>query len=677
MPLINFQTDLRSLKFQGSGRKNKEGDIIRKKSPYIITPIPEKLAEGPQPEGTDYLFRQNTLLSIKKDESRFFNYFRSPSGIDFILKQNQLSKSGVKAQMSGLLSDGIYLPTSTLAQLAAPATGGHLLKQGINPLANTVTNSNIFGGFLGGLGNFIDSAVDVVNNFEGIPAYVKNRDAITNPKNNRLLQLADKKIYNRSSTNRSSNGLIQNAIDSVVQGFLGGIDTFTEGVLGNVQNHIASAGDELIRYDGGPGSHLGLVGQTGIRIAGDYNNASMRAYASTGDNNSNDIGLSKFFTLGYNDFVNLERNISAKTLPNFVNTILDIGEKSTTTQVTNPYKNYLGRSLDYNEKQFDTRVNLGNPGAKNVNRLDYQSGAKIIGSNTSVPTDKVNALQIYKSFDNNGPTGNSIKNDFVKFRFGVVDNKDPNSQNYIHFRAIIDSFSDNYSAEWSAQKYMGRAESFYRYTGMGRSINISWTVAAQSRNELIPMYQKLNYLASTLSPDYTEQGYMAGNIVNMTIGGWCFEQPGFITAMTLNVPQNSPWEIGLPLGNASRAANQSIEGDASVKEMPMMVKVTGFSFTPIHNFVPKVQSISFQDNGTLKAFGDQRYIALENEGGVNNYQNPTTFNPTTEDPASAKDPNLQGAQQAQTSGSASTQQTDTALGTNTFSGGEELSNNFS
>ena len=675
MPLINFQTDLRSLKFQGSGRENREGDIIRKKSPYIITPIPGKLAEGPQPEGTDYLFRQNTLLSIKKDESRFFNYFKSPSGIDFILKQNQLSKSGVKAQMSGMLSDGVYLPTSTLAQLAAPAVGGHFLKQGINPLANTVTNSNIFGGFLGGVGNFIDNVVDVVNNFEGVPAYVKNRDAITNPKNNRLLQLANKKIYNRSSTDRSSNGLITNTIDSIVQGFIGGLVAL--GDLDNtVQNHIAEAGDELIRYDGGPGSHLGIVGQTGIRIAGDYNNASMRAYSSTQENDSNDVGNSKFFTLGYDQFIKKERNITAKTLPNFVNTILDLGDKNSISQIKNPYKTYLARSLKYEEKQFDNRVNLGNPGAINVDRSDYQRGAIINGQNQSEPLDKVNALQIYKSFNNTGPTRNPIKNDFVKFRFGVVDNKDPNDQNYIHFRAIIDSFSDNYSAEWSAQKYMGRAESFYRYTGMGRTINISWTVAAQSRNELIPMYQKLNYLASTLSPDYTEQGYMAGNIVNMTIGGWCFEQPGFITAMTLNVPQNSPWEIGLPLGNASTATGQSIEGDASVKEMPMMVKVTGFSFTPIHNFVPKVQSVSFEKNGTLKAFGDQRYIALANDK-TNNYQKPTTFDPTTDDAAAAKDPNKQGAQQTQASGSAS-QQTDTSQGTNNdLSGGESFPSGLS
>ena len=60
--------------------------------------------------------------------------------------------------------------------------------------------------------------------------------------------------------------------------------------------------------------------------------------------------------------------------------------------------------------------------------------------------------------------------------------------------------------------------------------------------------------------------------------------------------------------------------------------VTGFTFQPIHNFVPKVQSVEFNEDGSLKAFGDQRYIALENEGRTNNYQNPTSFNPQSTDP---------------------------------------------
>ena len=50
--------------------------------------------------------------------------------------------------------------------------------------------------------------------------------------------------------------------------------------------------------------------------------------------------------------------------------------------------------------------------------------------------------------------------------------------------------------DWETVNYMGRAENFYRFGGFNRSINIGWTVAAQSLPELIPMYQKLNYLDS-------------------------------------------------------------------------------------------------------------------------------------------------------------------------------------
>ena len=91
------------------------------------------------------------------------------------------------------------------------------------------------------------------------------------------------------------------------------------------------------------------------------------------------------------------------------------------------------------------------------------------------PLDKINALPLYKS---EGPNTNSnITNDLVKFRIGVINNKNPKEKTYIHFRAFIDSFSDNYSAEWSSERYMGRGEKFYRYGGFDRNINLDWTVA--------------------------------------------------------------------------------------------------------------------------------------------------------------------------------------------------------
>ena len=175
--------------------------------------------------------------------------------------------------------------------------------------------------------------------------------------------------------------------------------------------------------------------------------------------------------------------------------------------------------------------------------------------------------------------------------------------------------NDSYSADWAGDSLMGRGEKFYRYNGFERSISLGWTVVAQSKDELIPMYQKLNYLASTLAPDYSNSsGYMRGNLATLTVGGYLYEQPGIITGLSYNVPEESPWEIAIPsLGGADK--NNKIKSDKSVKEMPHMIKVSGFNFIPIHEFVPSVQKNSFDSNGKLIKFGQERYISLKN--GVN------------------------------------------------------------
>ena len=295
-------------------------------------------------------------------------------------------------------------------------------------------------------------------------------------------------------------------------------------------------------------------------------------------------------------------------------------------------------SLDYTldaKNRIEQRVNLGDPGRRG-NRSSYTVGLRNL--NNTDPSvelnsyynralDQINALPIYQS---SSPTTDTVKNDLVKFRIGVISNKNPDIKTYIHFRAFIDNMSDNYSAEWQPQKYMGRGENFYKYQGFDRKISLSWTVAAQSKQELIPMYQKLNYLASVCAPDYSPQGYMGGNLISLTIGGWCYEQVGIMTGLNLDVPTESPWEIAIPDGlNPGEAQDGSgISSDASVKELPMIIRVTGFNFIPIHNFVPKVQNNYFPDkNGVgldgggtfVGEYGPEQYIGLATTGGQNNY----------------------------------------------------------
>jgi len=173
---------------------------------------------------------------------------------------------------------------------------------------------------------------------------------------------------------------------------------------------------------------------------------------------------------------------------------------------------------------------------------------------------------------------------------------------------------DQYTAEWNGFKYMGRGENFYKYNGFARTINLGWTIAAQSKEELIPMYQKLNFLASSLAPDFSDYGYMRGNLATLTVGGYLYEQPGIITSINYSVPQESPWEIAI--GESGGMGGEDL--DPSVKELPHIIKVTGFQFIPIHEFVPGKQKNNYGENGKINKFGLQRYIAISNSTG-NNY----------------------------------------------------------
>jgi hypothetical protein len=300
------------------------------------------------------------------------------------------------------------------------------------------------------------------------------------------------------------------------------------------------------------------------------------------------------------------------------NSSLQTISKQTATelgQLTNAPSYDIGR-----RKTIEGRVNLGNPGNRSgKNYSSYTAGIsgygientnalgnKNQGGNTgddindefgSLGLDRINSLPIYKS---EGVENSRITNDLCKFRIAVIDNNTPAYKTFVHFRAFLNSISDSYTADWNATKYLGRGENFYNYNGFTRQISLSWTVAAQSKQELIPMYKKLNYLASSLTPEYSPNGYMRGNMVQLTIGGYLYEQPGIITSLTYDIQEDTTWEIGInDVGNF----------DSSVKELPHILRVTGFNFIPIHRFRPELQN-------NLNDY--KHYIALANGGGADN-----------------------------------------------------------
>ena len=299
-------------------------------------------------------------------------------------------------------------------------------------------------------------------------------------------------------------------------------------------------------------------------------------------------------------------NLTGLKNPSDFRKVIEVNGKTVKTM---PESSVLSLSPNYELKNIGTRLNLGDPGANAgvVNNDSVNGGRSVkdvlhygVDASTLHAIDTLNALPMYEG---TAPDLNKSVNDSVKFRIAVINNDDANGNaTYIHFRAFLDSFNDVYTAKWDAVNYVGRGEELYNYGGFGREVSLSWTVYAQSKAELIPMYKKLNYLASSLAPDYNSAGFMRGNIVRLTLGGYLYEQPGIIKSLTFGVPQESPWEIALSETGGS---------DKSVKELPHMIKVTGMTFIPIQKFIPaKADSLTDPT---------QKYISLANNLKTTNY----------------------------------------------------------
>ena len=353
----------------------------------------------------------------------------------------------------------------------------------------------------------------------------------------------------------------------------------------------------VFTYRGGPGSILG-IGFTAIKFADQRTGINNPLYI----NNTN-----KFFgSLVPNSIVSdpiqqlyQQQVYQDQPIVNLVDFRARL-RNNTNSSILSKSPNY-GSNEEFGptNKNIENRVNLGNPGKRNKNIISYTAGL-------GTALDKITAKPLYKSM----LVDSTDTNDLVKFRIEAINNDNPAERIFIHFRAFLDTFNDNYNADWSSTQYVGRGEKFYNYNSFDRTINLGWTVVAQSKEELIPMYQKLNFLASNLMPDYNKEGYMRGPLVRITVGGYLYSQPGFLTSLVYDVPQESTWEIGI---------NDEGDSDSSVKELSHMIKVTA-TFTPIHTFVPRKQIVSYDstETGIVRGFGPQRYIALSN-GDNSNY----------------------------------------------------------
>ena len=511
--------------------------------------------------GPDFLLRGGTLLPniLIDDAIRLTKVFTDTKGILFAVKQNLLSRVGVRAQGAPrLLNERIYTPVSTILGAVGNPFGLHVNKQGLDPLL--------------GLGD----------------TFVPDR----------YLSYQANSIV---KANNSPNGILLNRLAGLYNVKILKIEGDYQNLPFYNSNNISLADDtSILSYQGGPGAPLG-IGKTNIKYATDNTGAPLSVL------NAESIGepvtSPSYATLDYRQLDELAAE--SKTYNH--RRAIDFRKK-----IKNKLEEFnLGSaSPPYTLKNIEKRTNLGDPGYVFGKDLSSYTNGYIkdnidlsMGAASPTSYDKINALPIYTTTEKNVP---SLYNDLVNFRIGVIDNDTPQTQVNIHFRAFLDQISDSYNSNWDPTKYIGRGENFYTYSGFDRKVSLGWTVAAQSKIELMPMYRKLNYLASICAPDYSKAGYMRGNIVTLTIGGYFYEQPGIITGFNFEMnSENDTWEI---------AINDKGDEDKSVKQVPHLIKVTGFNFIPIHKFVPRKQENRFSDPpaGYINEYGKQRFIALDN-----------------------------------------------------------------
>lgn len=160
--------------------------------------------------------------------------------------------------------------------------------------------------------------------------------------------------------------------------------------------------------------------------------------------------------------------------------------------------------------------------------------------------------------------------DLVKFIIQSVNTDTPDTSVFMYFRAYLTNLSDNVDAQWSDVKYAGRGNPFYIYNGFTRKIQVGFKVAALSAEEMAPMYSKLNYLMSSLMPDYGDGNVMRGPLHRLTIGNYFDAQLGILNSLSYTVPNDSPWEIAI----------DEPEGGTKMLILPHILEVS-MTFTPI------------------------------------------------------------------------------------------------
>lgn len=239
-------------------------------------------------------------------------------------------------------------------------------------------------------------------------------------------------------------------------------------------------------------------------------------------------------------------------------------------------------TINYSINNIERKTGIGSPGKKKTIGTNSYLSYETSGGTLADYQDRINLLDVGQDLDQ------ETIEDLIKFKFEILT---PDVITPLRFRAYLTSFNDSYNGAWSSNKYIGRAEDMLVYSGFSRGISFEFKVAATSRQELRPLYRKLVTLASSTAPTYTtDNHFMRGTLVKLTIGDYIVSLPGVIENITYDWSTEYPWEIKLD------------RNETDVQQLPHVLDCS-VTFKPIHDFVPVTGLTPFITNTKVSSDG--------------------------------------------------------------------------
>ena len=194
--------------------------------------------------------------------------------------------------------------------------------------------------------------------------------------------------------------------------------------------------------------------------------------------------------------------------------------------------------------------------------------------------------------------------DLIKFRFESVGFSGTNGRAII-FRAYINNLSDTFSPSWNPSQDQGRADPKVLYSSFGREISVDFKVVVHSADEQHNVWDKLSALARNTYPVYAGSGFH-GQFIRVTIGDLYVKQYMYITGLTYDWDNETPWEI------------------TDGVQLPMYTNVN-MSLSWVGASKPKAEQIPYSYGGNrIPAV----YADVPNNSGNETYQGEADTSPT-------------------------------------------------